>query len=175
MGQVPNAISLARLGLAVLLPFAPEAYWIWIVVAAGASDWLDGWIARRFSATSKLGGLLDGLTDKVFIVTALLTFWAHGMLTTWQLPLLFFRDISVAAGVLVSVVRRDRDAFEHMDSRLFGKLATAGIFLMMVVLLQVSDPPAIRRACVALAALLSVAAGLDYARARFHRVLGRMD
>ena len=173
MGQVPNALSLLRLVLAILLPWSDESVWIWFVLAAGLSDWLDGWIARRYGAVSKVGGLLDGLSDKAFVWTALVLFARQGWLAWWQVALLLFRDVSVVSGVLVSVARRDRDAFNHMDSRTFGKLATALIFVLLVVLLELSRDGAPAWGAFGFAALLSVAAGIDYIHARFWRVIGR--
>jgi len=78
--HVPNALSVLRLGFAVAFPFVPESWWIALVLAAGFSDWLDGWIARRFQATSWIGGLLDGVSDKAFVLSALFTRagWAGG-------------------------------------------------------------------------------------------------
>ena len=168
---VPNLLSGLRLACAFALPLAPRSWWITLILVAGVSDWLDGYIARRFDVTSWLGGLLDGFSDKAFCVTALVTFCVQGLLAWWQIPFLLLRDFSVAAGVTVSALRRDRDAFRHMDSRTFGKLATVVIFGLLVALLLWPDLGGLHGALYTLGAILSAVAGADYAVARHERII----
>lgn len=170
--SLPNALSGLRLGCAIALPFSPPSAWLGLVLAAAASDWLDGWIARRLHATSWLGGLLDGFTDKAFVVTALVTFSAHGLFDPLLIPPLLVRDLSVAAGVGVSALRGDREAFRHMDSRTFGKLTTVLIFAWIVTVLVWPEARATNLALYLLCVLASVAAGVDYTVSRFRRVTG---
>ena len=99
---LPNLLSGLRLACAIALPFAPRSLWLPLVFVAGASDWLDGWLARRLKATSWIGGLLDGVGDKAFVIAALVTFGRHGLFAWWQIPFLLLRDFSVASGVFVS-------------------------------------------------------------------------
>jgi len=73
----------------------------------------------------------------------------------------------------VSALRRDREAFRHMDSRLFGKLTTAAIFALLVVLLGWPDSTGARDALFWASVVLSAAAGVDYFRARHGRIIGR--
>ena len=170
---LPSVFSLLRLGCAVALALSPREWWLALVLAAGASDWIDGYTARRLRATSWIGGLLDGFTDKAFVITALLCFAADGLVAWWQVPLLLVRDVCVAAGVLVSALRRDADAFRQMDSRVFGKLATVLIFAFLATLLLWPAARALHATLYGLGALISTAAGLDYIRTRFRRITGR--
>jgi cardiolipin synthase len=169
--SLPNALSFLRLGCAAAFPFVPRSWWLELVVVAGVSDWLDGYIARRFHAESWLGGLLDGISDKAVVVTVLVTLCLRGMLAWWQLPFLLLRDLSVGTGVLVSVLRRDREAFQHMDSRTFGKLTTAAIFVFLVVLLLCPHTTTAHGLLYAASAILSAIAGVDYATARHRRII----
>lgn len=73
---VPNIISYARVVLllpAVLGSIASEEYWLSLVAAAtlGATDWLDGFLARRLGQRSQLGVELDPVADRVSIVLIL--------------------------------------------------------------------------------------------------------
>ena len=142
-----------------------------MVVVAGISDWLDGALARRFQAESWLGGLLDGISDKAVVVTVLVTLCVHDVLLWWQLPFLLLRDLSVGTGVLVSALRRDREAFRHMDSRTFGKLTTAAIFALFVVLFLWPVATAAHGMLYTASAILSAVAGADYAVARHRRII----
>ncbi len=169
--HVPNVLSSLRLVCAVAFPLAPRSWWLALVLTAAASDWLDGYLARRFHATSWIGGLLDGLSDKAFVVSALLTFAAHDLLSWWQIPFLLLRDFSVATGVTISAMRRDKDAFRHMDSRAFGKLTTVVIFALLVVLLVWPDAQGLHQTLYTAGAILSATAGGDYYVSRRRRIL----
>ena len=106
----PNALSILRLGLAGIFPLLEPRWWLAVVLLAGASDWLDGYLARRWRLTSWLGGILDGLADKLFVFSVLLTLANHGDLPAWWIPVLLARDISVAGGMAIGVVRGNRQA-----------------------------------------------------------------
>jgi CDP-diacylglycerol---glycerol-3-phosphate 3-phosphatidyltransferase len=72
--NIPNLLSLSRLPLAVLLCICISFEW-WCIglitfSLAAASDWLDGWWARRFGQLTPFGRSLDPLTDKVLIGAA---------------------------------------------------------------------------------------------------------
>ena len=64
IGLVPNVLSGLRLVLAAGFWALPPSWRLAAVIAGGLSDWLDGFIARRFGVTSVAGGLLDGIADK---------------------------------------------------------------------------------------------------------------
>lgn len=101
---LPNVITFARLCA------VPLAVWLvlthhfgaafWLFVAAGASDALDGWLARQGRA-SAVGALLDPLADKVLLVSMYVTLAAVGVLPSWIAILVVFRDLLIVGGVLV--------------------------------------------------------------------------
>jgi len=171
--QVPNVLSFCRLLCAVAFPFAPRSWWLTLTLVAGASDWLDGYLARQLRVTSWLGGLLDGLSDKAFVVLALVTLASAGELAWWQLPFLLLRDLSVASGVTVSALRRDQEAFKNMDSRTFGKLTTVVIFGLLLAIQLWPDAKAVHGVLYSAGTILSVAAGVDYFLARHERIMGK--
>ena len=158
---IPNAISYLRIVAALALPFVPAAAVLWLVVFAGVSDWLDGWIARRFDATSPTGALLDGIADKLFVLSAVVTLLNAGRLTWWAGALVMARDVTVTAITLYAVLRRQWAAFGHMQVRLAGKLTTAFAIPWFATLL-VPAAQAARMPLFLLAASASVIAALDY-------------
>ena len=169
--QLPNALSGARLVLALAFPFVEERWWLALVVIVALSDWLDGQIARRFGLVSWTGELLDGLADKAFCLSALLTLMLHDRLPAQWLPWLFVRDVAVASGVAVSLARRDGEAFRNMDSRLLGKLTTAIIFAYLASLLIWPDAEGLHERLFLAAAITNVAAGIDYVRTRYRGIV----
>ena len=158
---IPNILSLFRLCLAFLFPFIPEKMWIWFILFGGASDFLDGWIARRWNLTSWQGGLIDAIADKLFVLAALITFVLAGKFSGWLIPLIIARDLTVALIACYAVYSRSWDSFKKMDARWSGKIATAGQFLLMLV---VAFVPQFTVSVLSLAALTSFIAALDYAR-----------
>ncbi len=106
--MLPNLISLARL---LAVPFAvylilQGAYTaaFWLFVAAGLSDAVDGFVAKRFCLQSTLGGWLDPLADKALLVSVYVALGHAGSLPTWLVILVVFRDVLIVGGVLLIFV-----------------------------------------------------------------------
>jgi CDP-diacylglycerol--glycerol-3-phosphate 3-phosphatidyltransferase len=101
--SIPNVISLSRVALAVafVVDHDPNARML-IVLAAGVTDMLDGWLARRAGLTSRFGALIDPFADRVFALVAVATFVYEGSMTTLQYFIMIFRDLMTAVGFLVA-------------------------------------------------------------------------
>lgn len=85
MKNLANILTLTRLALLpfmVLLFFLPWEWAAWTCLAlyliGAATDWLDGWVARRYNQITEFGTFLDPITDKIFVVTLLLMLVASG-------------------------------------------------------------------------------------------------
>jgi cardiolipin synthase len=108
MITLPNLITLARLfavPLAVWLILQREmALAFWLFVAAGISDAVDGFIAKRFGARSRVGAVLDPVADKALLVSVYVTLGATGFLPSWLVILVVFRDVLIVGGVLTLYV-----------------------------------------------------------------------
>lgn len=102
---LPNLITFARLCA------VPAAFWAVIAhrpgaafalfLAAGVSDAIDGWLARRLGGGSSVGALIDPVADKALLVTMFITLAAVGDTPAWLAVLVVFRDIVIVGGVLV--------------------------------------------------------------------------
>jgi phosphatidylglycerophosphate synthase len=148
---VPNVLTFLRLALAGVLPFVPQSWWLPVILGAGVSDALDGWIARRFRATSELGRLLDGVADKAITLSAVLTLTLAGTMRPWQGPLVLTRDIVVAALAVGLAARHAWSGFRHMRVRWAGKLTTLLAFGWLATLL-LPAPEGLRMGAFVLAA-----------------------
>ncbi|HLY46641.1 MAG TPA: CDP-alcohol phosphatidyltransferase family protein [Stellaceae bacterium] len=100
--NLPNLITLARLvsvPVAVWLIFG-EKYGaaFWLFVAAGLSDALDGYIAKRFDRRTRLGALLDPAADKALVAGVYLSLGLLGQLPAWLVVLVVLRDILIVLG-----------------------------------------------------------------------------
>jgi cardiolipin synthase len=103
--SLPNIITLARL-LSVPLT-------VWLIldgrlsaafamfVAAGASDAIDGWIAKRWGQRTELGALLDPIADKTLLVAIFVTLGIAGYLPAWLVILAVFRDLLIVGGYVL--------------------------------------------------------------------------
>ncbi|KAJ9094057.1 hypothetical protein QFC21_006158 [Naganishia friedmannii] len=83
---IPNALTLARiLSCPVLGYCVVQGEFEWatgILVLGGFSDWLDGYIARRFNMRSVFGTILDPAADKTLMTTLVITLAYKGLLPT---------------------------------------------------------------------------------------------
>jgi cardiolipin synthase (CMP-forming) len=103
--SLPNLITLAR------LVAAPVVLWLilhlrykaafFVFVAAGFSDALDGWIAKRWQCRTPLGALLDPAADKALIVVVYVSLWHDGHLPGLLVFLVLLRDFLIVLGYLV--------------------------------------------------------------------------
>jgi cardiolipin synthase (CMP-forming) len=122
---VPNAISVARLlGVPVFLwlVLGPRADWwaVGLLIAAGASDWLDGKIARAWNQQSRLGQVLDPAADRLYIAATLVGLAARGIIPWWLVGLLAARELVLGAALL----ELRRYSYGPLQVSLVGKAAT---------------------------------------------------
>jgi len=104
--NLPNVITLGRLlcvPLAIWLILG-ERYGLafWVFVAAGVSDALDGWIAKRWNQRTPLGALLDPIADKALLAAVYITLGFAGELPHWLVILVVLRDLLIVGGYLLS-------------------------------------------------------------------------
>ncbi len=102
---LPNVITFARLCAVPLAVWLVVEHWLaeafYLFVAAGASDAVDGWLARRNGSSNTVGALLDPVADKSLLVTMYVTLAAVNELPAWLAILVVFRDVVIVGGVLV--------------------------------------------------------------------------
>ena len=131
---IPNAFSAARLAcipvFVVVLVQPGHRGWFAAAVllgGLGATDWVDGFLARRLGQVSTVGKVLDPLADRLLLVTAGISTVAVGAVPVAVAVLALSREAVVAAGFLVVAVAGGR----RMEVRMVGK---AGAFGLMCAL-----------------------------------------
>jgi cardiolipin synthase (CMP-forming) len=104
--SIPNLITLGRILLVPIVVWAITSGAMWIAfilfVAAGVSDAVDGYLAKRFNMTTELGAYLDPLADKALIVSIYLTLGINGIIPIWLVILVVSRDIMIVGAVMLS-------------------------------------------------------------------------
>jgi cardiolipin synthase (CMP-forming) len=103
---IPNLITIARLVAVplIVLLIGQESWGLafTVFVAAGLSDAVDGFIARRFDMRSEFGAYLDALADKALLVSIYVTLSVTGVLPGWLAILVVSRDLMIISAILVS-------------------------------------------------------------------------
>ena len=134
---VPNLLSALRLaGVPLFLYWVlhepyHDGWAIWLLIAAGISDYLDGKIARKYGQFSRLGQLLDPAADRLYILATLLALVARDGLPLWWALALIGRDV-VLAGTLPVLKRA---GYGPLPVHFLGKAATFNLLYAFPMLL----------------------------------------
>ena len=132
---VPNVISLVRLLLvpvfALLIVRGQDGWAVAVLAVSGASDWLDGVLARRLGQVSRLGQLLDPAADRLFIIVTLVALAWSGVVPWWLLGVLVLRDVVLAVMLVVLA----RAGYAPLQVHLAGKAGTFALLYAFPLLL----------------------------------------
>jgi CDP-diacylglycerol--glycerol-3-phosphate 3-phosphatidyltransferase len=141
LAQLPNALTVARLLLIpvfiVLIARADGGYsWPAAIVfaVAGATDQLDGFLARRWHVESQFGKVADPLADRLMIDAAAVMLWITGRLPWYAALVILARDVLMVAGYRFVVNR----GYDFEVSRV-GKLATWVLYAALTFVLVTDD------------------------------------
>lgn len=139
---VPNVLSIVRLGIAMAFPFMPHDWHLAAILAGGATDFLDGFLARVLNAQSAFGRIIDPIADKALFLSVLVTLASQSDIHWWQVLLVCVRDIVVLFQGIYIAKRGDWRAFLEMSPGLIGKITTALVFLWIMALMIAWAAPA---------------------------------
>jgi cardiolipin synthase len=135
---VPNAFTMVRLVcipiFVVLVASSGRRHWeaaAYLLAAVGATDWVDGQLARRLHQVSSVGKVLDPLADRLLLVVGALTIIAVGAVPLWIALVFLLREVVVAAGFLYVAARGGR----RMDVSFLGKAATFALMCALPLFL----------------------------------------
>jgi cardiolipin synthase len=125
---VPNLITLARL---LCLPL-----FVWLLLdqenplaagallgVLGATDWVDGWYARRFNAVSNLGKIFDPVVDRLLFFVSIVAIIIAGSAPLWFCIAVLVREVALSLATLVLASLGAR----RIDVTWIGKAATFGL------------------------------------------------
>jgi cardiolipin synthase len=126
---IPNAISVGRLlcipvFLWLLFEREHRTGAAWLLAFLGATDWVDGWIARRFNQVSTLGKILDPAADRILVGTAVVALMIDGAVPSWVGAATLVREVLISVAVVALAALGAR----RIDVQWVGK---AGTFALM--------------------------------------------
>ena len=158
--HIPNVLTWCRVGLAIAFPFSPENWHLAIVVLAGLTEFLDGFLARVFHWTSYFGQVFDPIADKLFFLSVSLTFVWLGKLSLLDWLLLSTRDFGVLLiAIALSLTGRIRSV-KSLKAELLSKIATVLQYAAVLAILFSFYQPLF--ALVHIAAVIGVLATIQY-------------
>src|SRR6056297_1099670 len=167
---IPNALSMARL---LALPFIyldlvdgrfTRAYVLLVVFAA--TDWLDGYLARRLDQISRFGTLLDPISDRALFLVVGIAFVVADLLPVWALVVIVVRDVAVLAvgAVLLAGGQRPPAVTRTGKAATFGLMWAFPIWLVAAIAGDGASEPLLALQVLGWAAYV-VSLGLYYASA----------
>ncbi|MFF3063712.1 CDP-alcohol phosphatidyltransferase family protein [Oerskovia sp. NPDC057915] len=140
---IPNVISLLRLALvpvfAVLIVRGNDEWALAVLAISGASDWLDGVLARRLDQVTKLGQMLDPAADRLFILVTLVGLAWRDVVPLWVLVVILLRDVTLLC--LLPVLTRH--GYGPLPVSFVGKAATFALLYAFPLLLLAEAPGAL--------------------------------
>ncbi len=150
-----------------LIPYA-NLLGLIIFLLAAITDFIDGYVARKYNMITDFGKLMDPLADKLLVTAALLVLLENGLISGWVVFVILarefivtgFRTIAASKGVVIA-------------AGWLGKIKTVVQFMMISTLLLLNYPFEIfnwpvDRIFIALAVVLTVASGVEYIYKNLH-------
>ncbi len=133
---LPNLLSAVRLALVPVflwLVLGPEAdgWALGLLVVSGITDWLDGWLARRWGQTSVLGQVLDPVADRLYILAVVVGLALREVIPWWLAVSLPLRDALM--WLLVPLLRTR--GYSALPVHFLGKAATFNLLYAFPLLL----------------------------------------
>ena len=142
--NIPNALSVLRLlGVPLFIYFAlvteQDGLAILVLAIAGATDYLDGKLARAWNQTSAFGALLDPAADRIYIFATLIILFVRDAISLWVLIILIFRDAVLAILTILMKVR----GLKLFEVTYLGKAATFNLlYAFPLLFLAIQDSSA---------------------------------
>lgn len=173
--NLPNKLTMIRMGLVpvflflLMFPYEPVSLFgrqaaLCVFIIASVTDWLDGYIARKYNLVTDFGKFMDPLADKLLCTSAMIALTdARGAVVTLPLIVVIiiiarefvitgFRTLAVEKGTVIAASK-------------WGKLKTVSQMIMIILLLLNIDSgfmKALTVLFIALSAVLTVISGADY-------------
>lgn len=145
MKNIPNILSSIRICLVPVFvalyfcqPGNVKIYAAVVYALASFTDFLDGYIARKYNLTSNLGKVLDPLGDKLMTLAVLTCITIDRVIPIWAVVVVLVKELIMIAGG--AVIRKKQDGVIP-PSNIFGKTSTVVFFIVCVTLMLFRSIP----------------------------------
>jgi CDP-diacylglycerol--glycerol-3-phosphate 3-phosphatidyltransferase len=175
--NLPNTITLLRISVVpflFILLSSPGEFWSLILailfIAASITDFLDGFIARRYQLITTMGKFLDPLADKLIVNTAMILMLPIGRIPAWIVAITIIRDLIVDG---IRSIASSEGLFIQ-SSRLAKQKTVAQIFAVTALMIHYPifgvDAHAVGMVILYIAFILTVYSGTDYFLKFYRRI-----
>ncbi|SMH40175.1 CDP-diacylglycerol-phosphatidylglycerol phosphatidyltransferase [Rathayibacter oskolensis] len=148
---VPNILSMVRLALVpvflVLIIRGEDALALVTLVVSSLTDYLDGWIARRFDQMTRLGRVLDPAADRLYIFATVIGLAFRDLVPWWLVAVLVARDLLL---VVLAVILANH-GYGPLPVHHLGKFATFCLFYALPLIMLGQAFPALAPASLPIA------------------------
>ena len=136
----PNLITLIRLlclpiFLWLLFSVEDKAGAAWLLGALGSTDWVDGWVARKFGQQSSFGAVFDPTVDRGMFIVAVLAIVIDQSMPLWFAVAVLIREISVAAAMVIATAF----GMQRFSVSIWGKRYTFLLMFAVPLMLLAAD------------------------------------
>ena len=136
----PNLITLLRLlclpiFLWLLFSVGDKAGAAWLLGALGSTDWVDGWVARKFDQRSSFGAIFDPSVDRGLFIVAVLAIAIDQSMPVWFAVAVLIREISVAAAMVIATAF----GMQRFSVSVWGKRYTFLLMFAVPLMLLAAD------------------------------------
>ncbi len=125
--NMPNILTISRLllvfPLILFLEINRHSFVFYLLIFGGLTDYFDGFIARRLNLKTRLGAVLDPLSDKVFLLVPLVSLCKNNSIPFWSISIIIFREL------VISGIRKDKD--DGLPASQLGKYKTFFFFISL--------------------------------------------
>lgn len=164
--QLPNVITSIRILLIVPIAMALSGHrtveTLWLFCVAGASDGIDGFLAKRFGWQTDLGGLLDPVADKLLLATVFVMLALLGSVPVWLTVAVIARDCIILLGAVAYRIALGPVVGRPSRMSKLNTLCQVIFILVVIGTPQFSWPPVWQTFLGALVFVTVAVSGLDY-------------
>lgn len=133
-----TAIRLALIPLYVVLAVATNHWALaaWLLASLGATDWIDGYLARRLAQVSDVGKIIDPVADRLLVMSGVVSIAVVGAVPWWFAALTLAREVVVSAMTLTLAAL----GAARIDVLWWGKVSTFALMVAYPLFLLTSNP-----------------------------------
>lgn len=143
MKHIPNILTMMRLLLVPLFPMVffsdlekAHLYALLIFIIASITDFLDGYLARKYNVISIIGIVLDPLADKLMLLTTLGCLYIANYIPVEVLVIILIKETSLVLSGMFLYFKKEKTV---IPSNKFGKMATVVFSLAIVLIIVFPD------------------------------------
>lgn len=156
-----RVILIPAMMVTMYLSHGQVGMWMWISLAlfiiGSISDYLDGYIARKYRQVSDFGKFLDPLADKLLTIAVMTMFCEWGSFPAWALMIVLTREFAVTGLRLIAVGKGNVIAAAWS-----GKVKTASTMIGLCVLMAFPDVPVLAMLVMAVIVVTTLYSGVEY-------------